>query len=154
MNFKLTQLSNNERYQIKFFFFVMHSPSPNVSSSQHEDGAVDEPNVISVDSRLQDNDSMIYNSTPRDGQEVMAQDVESCGHLEVAVHQQDSVFETQNTKKGSDSSILNEQTQLHDNSRDANANGVGYIVSQASTETDKSQPNHLASNKKLATFFF
>lgn len=137
--------------KLTFAVFFIYSPSPNLSSLQHEEGAVDEPNLIS-DSRLQDNDSNIFNTTPRDGQEV--QDVESCGHLEVEVHQQVSVFETQNTKEGNDISILDEQTQLHDNTRDTNANGVGYIVSQASTATDKSQPNHVASNKKLATFFF
>lgn len=102
---------------------------------------------------MQEDDSSIHNSTPRDDQEGRLQDGERCGHQEVEVHQHVPVLDTQNTQEGSDISILDEQTQLHDNIKDTNGNGVGYVISQAPTAADKSQPNHVTSNKKLATFF-
>lgn len=134
-------------------FFLLHSPSPNVHSSPDQDGAVDEPDLNSVDLSLQDDDTAVHKAAQRDGQEGR-EDGESCGHLEVEVHQQAPMLDTQNTNEGSDLSILDERTQIHDNTVDSNANGVGYVRSQAPTAADKSQPNHVVNNKKLATFFF
>ncbi|KAG7325138.1 hypothetical protein KOW79_011454 [Hemibagrus wyckioides] len=131
----------------------IESPSPNVHSSQDQDGAVDEPDLNSVDLSLQEDDTAVHEAAQRDEQEGR-EDGESCGHLEVEVHQQTPMLDTQNTKEGSDLSILDERTQIHDNTVDTNANGVGYVLSQAPTAADKSQPNHVVNNKKLATFFF
>ncbi|XP_053496718.1 sorting nexin-11 [Ictalurus furcatus] len=130
----------------------IESPSPNVPSLQHEEGAVDEPDLNSVDLRLQEDDTTIHNR--RDGQEGRVQDGESCERLEVDVHQQVPILDIQNTKEGSGISILDEQKPIHDNTKDSIANGVEYVVSQAPTEADKSQLNHVANNNKLVNFFF
>lgn len=134
------------------FFLVIRSPFLNVPASQHGEGAVDEPDLKTVDSSLQE-DSTVHNAVYRDGQEGKVEDGESCGHLEVEVHQHVPILDTQNSKEGSDIHIQDEQTQLHDNIEDTNANGLGYVVSQPPTAADKSQPNHVASNTTLATFF-
>lgn len=102
---------------------------------------------------MQEDDTTIDIAAHRDGQEERVQDGENCGHLEVEVHQRVPVLDTQNTKERSDLNILDEQTQMHDNTKDTNANGVECVVSQAPTEADKSQSNHVASNKKLVSFF-
>ncbi|MCJ8738525.1 hypothetical protein PDJAM_G00036600 [Pangasius djambal] len=130
------------------------SPSSNVPSLQHEEGAVDEPDLNSVDLQLQEDNTTIHNAARRDGREGRVQDGESCGQLEAEVHQHVAILDMQNTKERSGVSILDERTQIHDNTKDTNANGVGYVVSQAPTAADKSQPNHVASNKKFVNFFF
>lgn len=102
---------------------------------------------------MQEDDSTIHNAAHHDGQEVGVQDRESCRHLEVEVHYHVPILDIQNTTEGSDIIILDEQTELHDNPTDTNANGVGYVVSQAPTSADKSQPNHVASNKRMVNIF-
>ncbi|KAF4085106.1 hypothetical protein AMELA_G00113720 [Ameiurus melas] len=129
----------------------IESPSPNVPSLQHE-GAVDEPDLNSVDLRLQEDDTSIHNRT--DSQEGRVQDGESCERLEVDVHQQVPILDIQNTKEGSDISILDERKQIHDNTKNSNANGIGYVVLQAPTEAEKSQLNHVTNSNKLVSFFF
>ncbi|XP_060715474.1 sorting nexin-11 [Tachysurus vachellii] len=132
----------------------IESPSPNVHALQDQEGAVDEPDLDSVDISLMEDDTTVHNAAHRDGQAGRIQDTESCGHLEVEVHQYTPVLDTQNTKEGNDLSIIDEQTQIHVNTKDTNANGVGYVLSQAPSVADNSQPNHLVNNKKLANFFF
>ncbi|XP_053368075.1 sorting nexin-11 [Clarias gariepinus] len=132
----------------------MESPLPNVSPLRHEEGGADEPDVNSVDLRLQDDDAPLNNAAHRDRHEETVQNEENCGYLQVDVHQHVPILDNQNTKERSDISILDEQTKIDNNLKDTNANGVGYVVTQSPTAADKSQPNHVASNKKLVNFFF
>ncbi|KAK3529669.1 hypothetical protein QTP70_033698 [Hemibagrus guttatus] len=135
----------------------IESPSPNVHSLQDQDRAVDEPDLNSVDLSLQEDDTAVHKVAHSDSQEGWGEDGgevdgERCGHPEVVVHQHLPMLDTQNTTEGSDLSIRDEQTQIHDNTMDTNANGLGYVLSQAPTAADKSQPNHVVNNKKA--FFF
>ncbi|TSK14696.1 Sorting nexin-11 [Bagarius yarrelli] len=129
----------------------VESPSPNVHSLQDQKEATDEPDLISVDMSSQEDDVAVYDSARIDGQEGRAQNGESYGQLEVEVHQHVPMLDTQNTKS---SAILDEQTQMHDNSKDTNANGVGYVLPQAPTAADKSQLNHVVNHKKLVNIVF
>lgn len=133
-------------------FFVTGSPSPN--SLQDQERAVDEPDLNSVNLILQEDDTTVHNAAHRDGQEERVQNGESYGNLEVEVHHHAPISDTQNTNEEKDLSILEKQAQIHDEFKDTNANGVGYVLSQAPTAADKSQPNHVVNNKKLVNFFF
>ncbi|XP_060795822.1 sorting nexin-11 isoform X2 [Neoarius graeffei] len=130
----------------------VESPSPNVPPVRHEGGAVDKPDLNPVDSKLQEDNTTVDTAAPRDGREGSAQDWENCEHLEVEIHQHVPVLNTQNTKEGSDLGILDEQTHIHDTTMDTNANGIGCVVLQAPIAADKSQSNHVASNKLVNCF--
>ncbi|XP_046710470.1 sorting nexin-11 isoform X1 [Silurus meridionalis] len=132
----------------------IESPSPNIISLQHQEGAANDPDLNSVDLSVQEDDTTLHNVAHRDDQLERIKDREINGHLEVEVHQHVAILDTQNTNEEHGICILDAQTQIHDNTKDTNGNGVGYVVSQAPAAGDKSQLNHVASNKKLVDFIF